>query len=78
MRVKFSYLLATGIAAGIGFWMYTGSVVIGGVGDSEHATPPPALRVSQATSEAFRVQVQRLVAQNRRAVLVVRGRGVTL
>ena len=37
MRVKFSYLLATGIAAGIGFWMYSGTMVIGGVGDSEHA-----------------------------------------
>ncbi|GAB2187471.1 efflux RND transporter periplasmic adaptor subunit [Roseibium sp. LAB1] len=74
MRVKFSYFLAAGIAAGIGFWMYSGTMVIGGVGDSEHATPPPALRASQASTETFRVQVQRLVAQDRRAVLEVRGR----
>ncbi|MEO9528478.1 efflux RND transporter periplasmic adaptor subunit [Roseibium sp.] len=74
MRVKFSYVLAAGLAAGIGFWMYSGTMVIGGVGDSEHATPPPALRASQATEDVFRVQVQRLVAQDRRAVLEVRGR----
>jgi len=74
MRVKFSYILATGLAAGIGFWMYSGTMVIGGVGDSEHATPPPALRVSEAAQNTFRVQVQRLVAQERQAVLEVRGR----
>ncbi|WP_299814591.1 efflux RND transporter periplasmic adaptor subunit [uncultured Roseibium sp.] len=74
MRVKLSYVLAAGLAAGIGFWMYTGTVVIGGVGDGENAAPTPALRVSQATSAPFRVQVQELVAQDRRAVLEVRGR----
>lgn len=74
MRVKFSYILAAGLAAGIGFWMYSGTTVIGGVGDSEHATPPPALRISEAAEKAFRVEVQRLVAQDRQAVLEVRGR----
>jgi len=74
MRVKFSYILAVGLAAGIGFWMYSGTMVIGGVGDSEHATPPPALRVSEAAKDTFRVQVQRLVAQDRQAVLEIRGR----
>ncbi|MHA7773284.1 efflux RND transporter periplasmic adaptor subunit [Roseibium sp. M-1] len=74
MRLKFSYVLATALAAGIGFWMYSGTTVIGGVGDSEHATPPPALRISEASDKSFRVKVERLVAQDRRAVLEVRGR----
>jgi multidrug efflux system membrane fusion protein len=74
MRLKFSYVLAAGLAAGIGFWMYSGTMVIGGVGDSEHATPPPALRVSETGEDTFRVQVRRLVAEERRAVLEVRGR----
>lgn len=74
MRVRFSYVLAAGLAAGIGAWMYSGTMVIGGVGDGENATPPPSERVAQATSETFRVQVQRLVATDRQAVLEVRGR----
>ncbi len=74
MRVRFSYVLATALAAGIGVWMYSGTIVIGGVGDGENATPPPALRVSEAQAETFRVQVTRLVAQDRKAVLEVRGR----
>ncbi|POF28829.1 efflux RND transporter periplasmic adaptor subunit [Roseibium marinum] len=74
MRVKVSYILAAALAAGIGFWMYTGTMVIGGVGDSEHATPSPAQRVSQATDTLFRVRVQRLTAKDRQAVLEVRGR----
>ncbi|MBN9669970.1 efflux RND transporter periplasmic adaptor subunit [Roseibium aggregatum] len=74
MRVKFSYILAAGLAAGIGAWMYGGTTVIGGVGDGDDAAPSPAERVSQQTSDVFRVQVQRLVAQDRNAVLEVRGR----
>ncbi|WP_428642575.1 efflux RND transporter periplasmic adaptor subunit [Roseibium sp.] len=74
MHVKFSYILATGLTAAIGAWMYSGTMVIGGVGDSEHATPPPALRISETTVKAFRVKVERLIAEDRRAVLEVRGR----
>ncbi|PVB63367.1 efflux RND transporter periplasmic adaptor subunit [Labrenzia sp. 011] len=74
MRVKFSYILAAGIAAGIGLWMYTGTIVIGGVGDGENATPSPAQRISDAKSTPFRVRVKKLVATERRAVLEVRGR----
>jgi multidrug efflux system membrane fusion protein len=74
MRLKFSYVLATALAAGIGFWMYSGTTVIGGVGDSEHATLPPALRISETSDKSFRVQVMRLIAEERQAVLEVRGR----
>jgi hypothetical protein len=58
MRMKFSYVLAAGLAAGIGAWMYSGTVVIGGVGDSEQ-TPPPSLQVSESHGQdnLFKVQV---------------------
>ena len=37
MKVKLSYIMAVGLAAGIGYWMSSGTVVIGGVGDGENA-----------------------------------------
>jgi len=74
MRLKFSYLLAVGLAAGIGIWMYSGTIVIGGRGDSENATPPPAARQEKAGDDLFRVQVATLTAMERRPVLEIRGR----
>ncbi|MBO6757021.1 MAG: efflux RND transporter periplasmic adaptor subunit [Roseibium sp.] len=74
MRLKFSYLLAAGLAGGIGMWMYTGNVVIGGVGDGENAALPPAARADAEQADLFKVKVARLVAQDRQAMLEVRGR----
>ncbi|WP_417684139.1 efflux RND transporter periplasmic adaptor subunit [Roseibium sp.] len=74
MRFKFSYVLATGLAVGIGVWMYSGTVVVGGVGDSDNSTPPPAERVLVSADKPFRVEVKRLVAEDRQAVLEIRGR----
>ncbi|TYC63376.1 efflux RND transporter periplasmic adaptor subunit [Rhodobacterales bacterium] len=74
MRVRFSYILAFGLAVGIGAWMYSGDLVVGGVGDGEDAAPAPAERVNNETRDIFRVQVRRLVAEDRNAVLEVRGR----
>lgn len=74
MKVKVSYILALALAAGIGVWMSGGSVVIGGVGDGENATPPPSERVAEGNDATFRVQVVKLEAQDRQAVLEVRGR----
>ncbi|MEP1930944.1 MAG: efflux RND transporter periplasmic adaptor subunit [Roseibium sp.] len=74
MHVKFSYILAAGLAAGIGVWMSSGNVVIGGVGDGENAVPAPALRAAENANDTFRVKVMKLVAQDRQAVLEVRGR----
>ncbi|SHM78842.1 efflux RND transporter periplasmic adaptor subunit [Roseibium suaedae] len=74
MALKFSYLLSFGLAAGIGVWMYTGTVVEGGQGDSADATPPPAERAVAANDHLFRVQVAHLQAQDREAVLDLRGR----
>jgi len=74
MRIKFSYFLALGLAAGIGFWMSSGTVVIGGKGESENSTPPPAARQEQVGDAPFRVKVQKFDALDRQAVLEVRGR----
>ncbi|MBD8892784.1 efflux RND transporter periplasmic adaptor subunit [Roseibium litorale] len=74
MALKFSYLLSFGLAAGIGMWMYTGTIVKGGQGDTAGATPPPSERTSAANANLFRVQVVNLKAQDREAVLEVRGR----
>ncbi|MBD1549381.1 efflux RND transporter periplasmic adaptor subunit [Roseibium aggregatum] len=74
MRLKFSYVLAIGLAAGIGIWMYSGTYVIGGRGDSADATPPPAERQEKAGNDLFRVQVSTLTATERQPVLEIRGR----
>ena len=74
MHVKFSYILAGALAVGIGIWMSSGSVVVGGVGDGENATPPPSERVATGADSIFRVEVLKLTAQDRQAVLEVRGR----
>ncbi|WP_299471544.1 efflux RND transporter periplasmic adaptor subunit [uncultured Roseibium sp.] len=74
MKVKLSYIMAVGLAAGIGYWMSSGTVVIGGVGDGDNAVPPPAERVAEGGDATFRVQVLNLTAQDRQAILEVRGR----
>ncbi|WP_417673598.1 efflux RND transporter periplasmic adaptor subunit [Roseibium sp.] len=74
MRLKFSYVLAAGLAAGIGLWMYSGTYVIGGRGDSADATPPPSERQEKSGDAPFRVQVATLTATERQPVLEIRGR----
>lgn len=74
MHIKFSYILAAGLAAGIGVWMSGGAVVVGGVGDGENAVPAPATRVAEQAQGPFRVEVRNLIAEDRQAVLEVRGR----
>lgn len=73
MRVNFSVLLAAGIAGGVGLWMWSGTLVVGGLGDEAHAAPPIAERQNAADVKPFRVQVARLVAEPRSAILEVRG-----
>ncbi|ASP32327.1 efflux RND transporter periplasmic adaptor subunit [Labrenzia sp. VG12] len=74
MRVNFSYILAACVTVGIGLWMANGKTVIGGVGDGENAVPAVADRVAEEDKGAFRVKVKRLVAEDRQAMLEVRGR----
>ncbi len=74
MNVKFSYIMAAGLTAAIGVWMSSGTVVVGGVGTGENATPAPSERIAEGANGVFRVKVVHLSAQDRQAVLEVRGR----
>lgn len=73
MRLNLSVLLAAGIAGGVGLWMWSGTLVVGGLGDPAHAAPPIAERQNAAGEKPFRVQVTRLTAEPRSAMLEVRG-----
>lgn len=74
MKIRFSYVLAVGIVAGVAGWMWTGTFVAGGLADSPNATPPPSQRAEEAAAKPFRVAVRDIVAEPRRSVLVIRGR----
>ena len=69
-----SFLLAMLIAVGLGIWLSTGTVTVGGSGDD---TPPLAEQKAAANGDggdAIPVQVQRFVATPRRENLILRGR----
>ncbi len=74
MGFRFSYVLAAGFAAGITWWMATGSIVIGGQTSSENGTPPPAQRSKDDETALFSVQVEELVATPHTGTLEIRGR----
>ncbi|MEP3275211.1 MAG: efflux RND transporter periplasmic adaptor subunit [Stappiaceae bacterium] len=74
MKIKFSYILALALSVGIGWWMYSGTIVIGGQADAANAVPPPAERRDNTEEKLFRVRVSTISAQPRQAVLEIRGR----
>jgi multidrug efflux system membrane fusion protein len=72
--IKWSHVIAVLMLVGVGAWMATGDVVIGGQSDSGNGVKPPAQRVADAVAKPFRVRVETFQAQQRQAVLEVRGR----
>lgn len=74
MHFKFSYVLALAMAGGVAAWMASGTIVRGGQADSANGTPPPAERQATDATSRFKVQVARLTAKDRQAVLEIRGR----
>ncbi|MEL6948063.1 MAG: efflux RND transporter periplasmic adaptor subunit [Pseudomonadota bacterium] len=72
MKIRGSQLIALGILAGIGGWMFTGDLVVGGQGNSQ--TPTIAQREEAKAAAAFRVRVQTLMPEERPNQLAVRGR----
>ncbi|WP_310620198.1 efflux RND transporter periplasmic adaptor subunit [Flexibacterium corallicola] len=72
MALRFSYLLALGIASGVGLWMASGKVVIGGAGES--SPPSPAEQLKNISNKPIAVRVASFHAQPREAKLEVRGR----
>lgn len=72
MRIRFSYLIAVALAAGVSYYMLTGKTVIGGQPGADAGTI--AERQSQTAENLFAVQVELHQARDRASRLEVRGR----
>ncbi len=72
MKLRGSHLVAFAILAGIGGWMATGTVIVGGQESPDAITI--AEREAERKTDAFRVRVVQLAATERRANLEIRGR----
>lgn len=73
LRINGSIVLALLMAAAIGLWMSTGTVVVGGQESAGSRTPPPAERIAAADTP-FRVRVRTIDAVERPQTLLMRGR----
>ncbi len=74
MGSKTSYFLAALVAGGLGYWMYSGDLIMGGQGDDPDSLPPPAERVGAAADTLMAVRVREVSASVRENALEVRGR----
>jgi multidrug efflux system membrane fusion protein len=74
MTIRFSHVLAVGITAGVAGWMWTGTYVEGGRADAANAAPPISEQSREAAETLFKVSVRELSAEQRRSLLVIRGR----
>ena len=72
MKLRGSHLVSLAILAGIGGWMFTGKVILGGQADPNAVSI--ADREANATSQAFRVRVTELQPSERLSSLSIRGR----
>ena len=72
MRIRFSYLIAVGLAVGVSYYMLTGKTVIGGQPGADTKTITE--RRSETGENLFAVQVELHKARNRASKLEVRGR----
>jgi multidrug efflux system membrane fusion protein len=73
-RIKGSHIIAVVIAGGIGLWMATGEIRLGGQSDGENNTVPIAEREAARDSDLFKVRHFPLVSQERSEAILVRGR----
>lgn len=73
VRIGGSLVLALVMAAAVGVWMSTGTVVVGGQESADNRTPPPAERLA-ASDSPFRVRVATIRAVERPQSLTMRGR----
>ena len=72
MRIRFSYLIAVGLAAGVSYYMLTGETVIGGQPGA--GTRTISERQSETAENLFAVQVELHQARQRASQIEVRGR----
>ncbi len=80
MGIKSSHFIALCITVGLGIWMFSGEVVISGIGNgpaqaSDTRESPEAAKPSDASEDTrFRVRTQHVKAQERQQTLTIRGR----
>lgn len=72
MRIRFSYLIAVGLSAGVSYYMLTGETVVGGRPGADTRTIIE--RQSETAEKLFAVQVEEHRARERVSRLEVRGR----
>ena len=72
MRIRFSYLIAVALAAGVSYYMLTGKTIVGGQAGADARTITE--RQSEAAENLFAVQVELHQARERAWQLEVRGR----
>jgi len=73
-RIKGSHIIAIALAGGLGVWMATGELRMGGESDPAAAPPVIADREAERGSDLFKVRHVPLMAQPRSETILVRGR----
>jgi multidrug efflux system membrane fusion protein len=73
-RIKGSHIIAIALAGGLGWWMATGDMKMGGESDPDNGTPTIAEREAERGSELFKVRHVPIVAETRSELILVRGR----
>jgi len=71
MRIRFSYIMAAALAAGVSYYMLTGTIIVGG---EPAAAPEPIAETERVDAGPMKVQVETHQAQMRVANLPIRGR----
>lgn len=73
-RINGSHIIALAICAGIGGWMYTGDVIVGGQSQTNNAAPPIAEREAANDATLFKVRYVTVQPEQRIENIAVRGR----
>ncbi|MFK7902342.1 MAG: efflux RND transporter periplasmic adaptor subunit, partial [Nitratireductor sp.] len=69
-----SILIAILLAVGVGVWMYTGDIVIGGQSETGDAAVPIASREAEKDTQLFKVRYVSVNSQVRQDFVTIRGR----
>lgn len=73
-RIRGSHIIAVAFAAGLGLWMFTGEMQIGGQSDAGTSATPIAEREAERSGELFKVRYVPIRAEKRSENILVRGR----
>ncbi len=73
-RIKGSHIIAIAMAAGLGYWMFTGEYQIGGKTGTSEQSPPIAQREAERGLELFKIRYVPLQSEQRSERILIRGR----